>query len=166
MIRIALAQFGLETSSFAPGVTVITDYDPNGFTLAEKIIPEYTGTRTSMGGALKAIADEGAVPFTTDILVNQGNFMGGPQMCDKDLNIIMDRICGQLDAIKDQIDGLFFALHGAGTSETEDDLDTPPIDPRELAGSEGHITEITRAQFEDYWDQSREMPDGFMGMYF
>ena len=53
-----------------------------------------------------------------------------------------------------------------GLYETEDDLDTPPIDPRELAGSEGHIMEITRAQFEDYWDQSREMPDGFMGMYF
>ena len=57
-------------------------------------------------------------------------------------------------------------VYRVGLYETEDDLDTPPIDPRELAGSEGHITEMTRAQFEDYWDQSREMPDGFMGMYF
>ena len=46
------------------------------------------------------------------------------------------------------------------------DLDTAPLDPRELAGSEGHVSQLTRVQFEDIWTQSREMPDGFMGMFF
>ena len=47
-----------------------------------------------------------------------------------------------------------------------DALDTPPVDPRQLAGAEGSVTQLTRAQFADIWEQSREMPDGFMGMFF
>lgn len=54
-----------------------------------------------------------------------------------------------------------------GIYETFEDLDTPPMDPRELAGSEGHISKITRAQFDDIWTHSRETASGgFMGMYF
>lgn len=124
MIRIALAQFGLETSSFAPGTTTITDFDPNGFTLADKIIDLYRGTRTNMGGALQAIADEGAQVITTDILVNQGNFMGAAQMNDQSMVEVMDHICQQLKEKQDQFDGLFFAMHGAGASETVDDMES------------------------------------------
>ena len=40
------------------------------------------------------------------------------------------------------------------------------MDPREAAGSEGNVTALNRVQFEDIWDQSRQMPDGFMGMFF
>ncbi|MBE6964395.1 MAG: hypothetical protein E7443_07420 [Ruminococcaceae bacterium] len=53
-----------------------------------------------------------------------------------------------------------------GVYESFDDLDTPPVDPQELAGSEGHVHQITRVQFEDLWEQSRQMPDGFMGMFY
>lgn len=53
-----------------------------------------------------------------------------------------------------------------GVYETFDELDTPPTDPREIAGSEGNVTQLNRVQFEDMWTQSREMPDGFMGMYY
>lgn len=53
-----------------------------------------------------------------------------------------------------------------GIYETFDELDTPPMDPREIAGSEGHVTQLNRAQFDELWAQSREMPDGFMGMYY
>lgn len=124
MIRIALAQFGLETNSFAPGVTVITDFDPKGFTAAYQVEKLYRGTRTNMGGALQAIADEGAAVVTTDILVNQGNFMGAAQMSDDGLHEVMDHICRELAEKKGQYDGLFFALHGAGASETVDDMES------------------------------------------
>ena len=53
-----------------------------------------------------------------------------------------------------------------GVYESFDDLDTPPVDPRQIAGSEGHVTDLNRAQFDDIWDQSRQMPDGFMGMFY
>ena len=53
-----------------------------------------------------------------------------------------------------------------GIYQTHEDLETPPMDPREIAGSEGHVSQLNRIQFEDMWTQSREIPDGFMGMYF
>jgi hypothetical protein len=53
-----------------------------------------------------------------------------------------------------------------GLYQPYDDLDTPPVDPQELAGAEGNVTTLNRAQFDDIWEHTREMPDGFMGMYF
>ena len=53
-----------------------------------------------------------------------------------------------------------------GLSQSYDDLDEPPMDPRQAAGSEGNVTALNRVQFDDIWEQSRQMPDGFMGMFF
>lgn len=124
MLRIAITLFGLETNSFAPGLTEIKDFDPNGFTPAERIAKEYRGTRTTIGGALKAIEDAGAEPVFLDILANQGNHMGGPAMKDPDLKEVMDHICRQLREKNDEFDGLFFSVHGAGASESVDDMES------------------------------------------
>ena len=40
------------------------------------------------------------------------------------------------------------------------------IDPQELAGSEGHVTKLTRVQFDDFWEHSRQLPGGFMNLYY
>ena len=53
-----------------------------------------------------------------------------------------------------------------GLYQSYDDLDEPPTDPRQAAGSEGNVTALNRVQFDDIWEQSRQMPDGFMGMFF
>ena len=53
-----------------------------------------------------------------------------------------------------------------GVYESYEELDTPPMDPRELAGSEGNLRKITRAQFDEIWEQSRQMRGGFMGMFY
>ena len=57
-------------------------------------------------------------------------------------------------------------VYRVGLYESFDDLDTPPLDPRQLAGEEGNVTTLNRIQFDDIWDQSCQMPNGFMGMYF
>lgn len=54
-----------------------------------------------------------------------------------------------------------------GIYETFEEPEDRPTDPRELAGSEGDVTHLTRAQFDDIWTQSRETgADSFMHMYF
>lgn len=124
MIRIAITQFGLETNSFSPGLTRLTDFDPNGFTPSERIEVAYSNTRTNIGGALQAIRDAGAQPVFLDVLVNQGNHMGGPTMKDSELKKVMDHICRQLEEKNDEFDGLFFSVHGAGVSESVDDMES------------------------------------------
>lgn len=53
-----------------------------------------------------------------------------------------------------------------GVYEPYEDLDTPPVDPREMAGPEGHVTGINYYQFEDMWTQAHELSEGFMSMFF
>ena len=53
-----------------------------------------------------------------------------------------------------------------GLHQSYDDLDWPPMGPLQAAGSEGNVTALNRVQFDDIWEQSRQMPDGFMGMFF
>lgn len=53
-----------------------------------------------------------------------------------------------------------------GVYEAYEDLDTPPVDPREIAGAEGHVNNINYYQFEDMWSQAREVCDSFMSMFF
>lgn len=53
-----------------------------------------------------------------------------------------------------------------GVYEAYEDLDTPPMDPRELAGPEGDISDISYYQFEDMWTQAHELSEGFMHMFF
>lgn len=58
-------------------------------------------------------------------------------------------------------------VYRVGLYEPTDDINDPtPVDPQQLAGDSGNVTALTRVQFEDVWDQSREMPQGFMGMYY
>lgn len=47
----------------------------------------------------------------------------------------------------------------------EVDADTP-TDVEELAGLDGTVTPLNRAQFEDMWDHSHYMPDTFMGLFY
>ena len=53
-----------------------------------------------------------------------------------------------------------------GLYESYDDLDEPPMDPRQAAGSEGNVTALNRGQFDDIWERSRHMPDGSLGVSF
>lgn len=54
-----------------------------------------------------------------------------------------------------------------GIYETFEAPEDTPVDPQQLAGSEGHVSKITRPQFDDIWAQSRETGTGsFMNMYF
>ena len=53
-----------------------------------------------------------------------------------------------------------------GVYEAYENLESPPVDPREIAGSEGHVTDINYYQFEDLWSQAREVGESFMSMFF
>jgi hypothetical protein len=52
-----------------------------------------------------------------------------------------------------------------GVYEAYENLESPPVDPREIAGSEGHVTDINYYQFEDIWSQAREVGESFMSMF-
>lgn len=123
MKRIAICQFGNETNTFAAGRTTLKDLSAEGWIAKETVCERFSGTKTYVGGALKAIHDCGAVPVPMDLITLAGNFGAGPLMETACADQVMDHICSDLHTHADEYDGVFFAVHGAGCAEDYEDLE-------------------------------------------
>ena len=136
-MRILLCQFGNETNTFAPGNVDFSVLAPQGWTNGNKVIETFGKTRTYLGGALQAIKDMGQDPLPIDLVTNNGNFGAGPLMTGECAKDTMDRICACLQEKNGQFDGIYFAIHGAGCSELDEDLEGYTLRRvREVVGTE------------------------------
>ncbi len=122
-MKILLTQFGNETNSFAIGKTTFETLVPKGWVKAEDVISQFKGTATYLGGALRAIEEEGAEPLPVDLATRGGNFGAGPIMSEECASYVMDHITNDVKKHMGDFDGVFFAVHGAGCSEKDLDLE-------------------------------------------
>ena len=122
-MKILLTQFGNETNSFGTGKTTFETLVPNGWVKAEDVISQFKGTATYLGGALRAIEEEGAEPLPVDLATRGGNFGAGPIMAAECASYVMDHITNDVKKHIGNFDGVFFAVHGAGCSEIDLDLE-------------------------------------------
>ena len=122
-MKILLTQFGNETNSFANGKTTFETLVPQGWVKAENVITQFKGTATYLGGALRAIEEEGAQPLPVDLATRGGNFGAGPLMSEECASYVMDHITNDVKKHMGDFGGVFFAVHGAGCSEKDLDLE-------------------------------------------
>ena len=122
-MKILLTQFGNETNSFAVGKTSFETLVPKGWVKSEDVISQFKGTATYLGGALRAIEEEGAEPLPVDLATRGGNFGAGPIMSEECASYVMDHITDDVKKHMGEFDGVFFAVHGAGCSEIDLDLE-------------------------------------------
>lgn len=122
-MKILLTQFGNETNSFSLGRTTWNTLVPNGWVQAENVIDQFRGTATYLGGALRAIAEEGAEALPIDLATKGGNFGAGPLMAKECYTYAMNHITEQVRERMGEFDGVFFAVHGAGCGENLPDLE-------------------------------------------
>jgi microcystin degradation protein MlrC len=116
-MRIAIARFGQETSSFSPVSTTLETFEIYGIHHGQALL-ETNHRNGSIGGFLQA-ADEQQVPWTPLPLV--GGWAGASGMItDETLAYFEGTI---LDRLRDagQVDGFYFDLHGAGQAEGQPD---------------------------------------------
>ncbi|MBR0139997.1 MAG: M81 family metallopeptidase [Firmicutes bacterium] len=123
-MKILISQFGNETNSFSLGRTTWETLVPQGWTPADQVIPQFRGTATYLGGALRAMEEEGAEPLPIDLATKAGNFGAGPLMAESCSAYAMDHITGQIKEHMGEFDGFFFAVHGAGCAENAPDLES------------------------------------------
>lgn len=123
-MKILLTQFGNETNSFAAQKTTFETLVPNGWVKAENVITQFKGTATYLGGALRAIEEEGAQSLPVDLATRGGNFGAGPIMSKECASYVMDHITDDVKKHMGNFDGVFFAVHGAGCSENDLDLES------------------------------------------
>ena len=136
-MTILLCQFGNETNTFAPGRVDFDILAPQGWTEGDRVAGKFQGTRTYLGGALRAIEDAGMTAMPIDLVTNNGNFGAGPLMTGECARTVMDRVCACLEEKKGQFDGIYFAIHGAGCCELDEDLESYTLGRvREIVGRE------------------------------
>lgn len=120
---ILICQFGNETNTFTPGLLDLSMLAPKGWTRADRVEAEFGKTNSYLGGALRAIREAGETPMPIDLLTNNGNFGAGPLMSAQCAKTAMDHICSQVRQKLGQFDGIYFALHGGGSCELDEDLE-------------------------------------------
>ena len=134
---ILICQFGNETNTFAPGRTGIEQLAPKGWTPGEQVEQRFGGVRCFLGGAVRAVREAGHTPLPIDLLTNNGNFGAGPLMTGSCAREAMDHICAQVGERLGSFDGIYFALHGAGCCEFDQDLEGYALGRlREVVGDE------------------------------
>jgi len=122
-VTILLCQFGNETNTFAPGRIDFHALAPQGWTEGSRVTETFLGTQTYLGGALQAIKESGLDALPIDLVTNNGNFGAGPLMTGECASMVMDRVCTCLKEKLGQFDGIYFAIHGAGCCEFDEDLE-------------------------------------------
>ncbi len=122
-LKILISQFGNETNSFSIGRTTWETLVPQGWTKGEDVIPQFKGTATYLGGALRAIEEAGAEPLPIDLATRGGNFGAGPLMAKECAEYAMNHITEQIKEHIGEFDGMFFAVHGGGCAEDIPDLE-------------------------------------------
>ena len=120
---ILLCQFGNETNTFTPGLLDMTMLAPEGWIPGSRVEEKFGNTGSYLGGALRAIREAGETPMPIDLLTNNGNFGAGPLMSSACAREAMDHICDQVRKKLGSFDGIYFALHGAGVCEFDQDLE-------------------------------------------
>jgi len=136
-VAILICQFGNETNTFAPGKLDFSMLAPQGWTEGHDVVEKFRGTRTYLGGAIQAIEEAGETVLPIDLVTNNGNFGAGPLMTGECAKTVMDRVCTCLEENKGKYHGIYFAIHGAGCCELDEDLERYTLARvREVVGGE------------------------------
>ena len=126
-MRIAIAKFGQETSSFSPVKTTLDTFNIYGLYEGEEAITQAKGVG-GLGGFLD-VAESSGLAWTQVPLFSAWAGASGI-ITDATLKYFEEKLIEGLQAAK-PVDAFFFDLHGAGQAESEPD-------------TEGHLLAISR----------------------
>ncbi len=126
-MRIAIASFGQETSSFSPALTTLDTFRQYGLYEGQEVLRHCRGV-PAVGGFLEVV-DE-TIDWEPVPIIHGWAGAHGPLTPDT-LAFFHDKTVSGLQSAG-KIDVLYFALHGAGEAQNEPD-------------TEGHLIEAARA---------------------
>jgi microcystin degradation protein MlrC len=136
-MRILVGQFGQETNTFANAVSTFEVLAPEGWIEADRLLALYRDTPQYLGGAIRAAEEEGAelVPICSIPII------AGPIIRRDTLDMVVNRMCGEIRRHLGAFEGVYLALHGAGCAEGVDDIESYTLRAvREVIGPDMPIT--------------------------
>ena len=122
-MKLMICCFGQETNTFSPKQLTYDEFLPNGWFEAESLIESFSGTNSYLGGAIDACREFGAQILPLDSIAIDGGAMMDRECFER----CMDRLCSGVRRYADEADGLFLAMHGAGSAEGIVDLEAETL---------------------------------------
>ena len=158
-MKIAIGMFGEETNSFATGLFRTSMLDPDRWTDEKDLLSRFGGTQSYLGGMIRAAGEENDVEL---VPLPSLNIFAGQTLAQEFTDGVLDRICRCLARSAKELDGICFALHGAGCAEDTDDLQVYTVKAlRSVVGNELPIT----ASADLHGNISPELMDLLQGLY-
>lgn len=122
-MRVMLCAFGQETNTFSPKRLQLSDFLPDGWQSREDLLQNYRGTKSYLGGAIRGCEEAGAEMLPLDSIPIDG----GALMTAECVEECLTHLCGQIKEYCAGADGLFLAMHGAGSAEGIEDLESETL---------------------------------------
>ena len=122
-MKLMICAFGQETNTFSPRRLEEKDFLPDGWLAAGGLVAGHRGTRSYLGGAIEACERQGVEILPLDSITIDG----GAMMTKACFESCMDHLCSQVRANFREADGLFLAMHGAGSAEGVTDLEAETL---------------------------------------
>lgn len=159
-MKILIGKFAHEANTFASKLADYDSFSKSGsLVCGDKMIDHFRGKPDYLGGMID-VAEELGIELVPTISV----LAAAPTLS----NDCVDRLLGQLlDTVKQHVhtlDGICLALHGAGCSESTDDLETYVLQKvRAVVGTELPIT-VTLDLHGNLSSEMISLADGFFGI--
>ena len=118
-MKVLIGHFGHEANTFAENKTSYADFIGRGIRIGRESIEKAEGTAVYLGGIIRACREE-----NIDMIPTCAYTCAAPTLTAECVEKMMAHILPVAEKHKDEIDGVCFALHGAGVAEGIDDLET------------------------------------------
>ena len=159
MKKVLITHINHETNTFSSDTGSFERWAVGGYCTADEMIESFRGGTSYVSGMIKA-ADELGIKLIPTIGIGHS----GPLI----LAEVRDRVVGKyleiLSSVKDEIDGLCLALHGAGAAEGTPDLEGYILkETRKIVGKDMPIC-VTLDLHGNITDEMAELADGLFGI--
>lgn len=115
--KVVLAEFKHETNTFSTRKTKIADFQKHREYFGEEIQEKLLGTNNELGGAL----NYGLSKEIDMVPVLSASATPGGIVSDDAYELYSHKIISKIKELKEKIDGIFLALHGAMVCEKTND---------------------------------------------
>ena len=117
-MKVLIGHFSHEANTFAEKPVTYEQYTGKGIFFGEESICASEGTSLYLGGIIKACREEGI-----DMIPTCAYSSAAPVLTRECVDRMMESILPVCETHKHELDGICFALHGAGVAEGIDDLE-------------------------------------------
>ena len=160
-MKILFGKLGHEANSFAGHYTDFTTYASSGsLKTGDELFTYFSGEKSDyISGMIAAADEEGA-----ELIPTVAALTAAPVLTDECVGKMLDLLLPAVRAHADELDGICLGLHGAGMSETSDDLESLILmSIREIVGNDLPIV-VTLDLHANVSEEMLKLANGLFGI--